>query len=118
MCHDAAASYRLEIFSKFRYASKNDFAVHDFANPPVTPMRRCPHATFGGRRSVGAVLPSFLSQSHGEHGVFSDFPRVSIFILLPPCHGASVRENLFARHAAVPKPKSNRPLEKYVNMWD
>jgi hypothetical protein len=108
MCHDAAASYRLEIFSKFRYASKNNFA-----NPPVTP-----HATFGGRRSVGAVLPSFLSQSHGEHGVFSDFPRVSIFILLPPCHGASVRENLFARHAAVPKPKSNRPLEKYVNMWD
>jgi hypothetical protein len=55
MCHDAAASYRLEIFSKFRYASKNDFAVHDFANPPVTPMSQCPNATFGGRRSVGAV---------------------------------------------------------------
>jgi hypothetical protein len=50
MCHDAAASYRLEIFSKFRYASKNDFAVHDFANPPVTRKRH-----FGGRRSVGAV---------------------------------------------------------------
>jgi hypothetical protein len=53
----------LEIFSKFRHAPKNDFA-----NPPVTP-----HATFGGRRSVGAVLPSFLSQSHGEHGGVSEF---------------------------------------------
>jgi len=78
MCHDAAASYRLEIFSKFRYASKNDFAVHDFANPPVTPQRH-----FGGRRSVGAA-----------------------------------RENPSAPHAKIPKPKSNRPLEKYVNMWD
>jgi hypothetical protein len=75
------------------------------------PSRIGSHTTFGGRRSVGAVLPSFLSQSHGEHGVFSDFPRVSIFILLPPCHGASVRENPSAPHATIPKPKSNRSLK-------
>jgi hypothetical protein len=42
-----------------------------------------PH--FGGRRSFGAFSPSafFFSQSHGEHGGFSDFPRGSSFILPP-----------------------------------
>jgi hypothetical protein len=68
---DASPPIALEIFSKFRYASKNDFAVHDFANPPVTPQRH-----FGGRRSVGAA-----------------------------------RENPSTRHAAIPKPKSNRSLK-------
>ena len=44
-------------------------------------MSQCPQRHFGGRRSVGAVSPSFLSQSHGEHGGVSEFQifRVSAF---------------------------------------
>jgi hypothetical protein len=44
-----------------------------------------PH--FGGRRSVGAFSPSafFLSQSHGEHGGVSEFPRASISAQTPLC---------------------------------
>jgi hypothetical protein len=51
---------------------KNDFAVHDFANPPVTPMSQCPQRHFGGRRSVDAVSPSAFS-SHGATGNTEEF---------------------------------------------
>ncbi len=55
-----------------RALQKNDFAVHDFANPPVTPMSQCPQRHFGGRRSVDAVSPSAFA-SHRATGNTEEF---------------------------------------------
>jgi hypothetical protein len=44
------------------------------------------HHNIGGRSSIGAFSPSAfcLSQSHGEHGGVSEFPRVSISATTSP----------------------------------
>jgi hypothetical protein len=73
-----------------------------------SPSRIGAHTTFGGRRSVGADSenPPRLRASARALRIFpptgprgtrrsfriSDFQRFSIFILPPPCLGASVRD--------------------------
>ena len=74
-----------------------------------------PH--FGGLRSVGAFSPSALSlsQSHGEHGGVSEFPRASISAQTPLCaprHRVILSKNPYSdlRWSANFPPPSSKSL--------
>ena len=87
--------------SKFFQNSATRPPKNDFALPPVMPQRRCPHATFGGRRSVDAVSPSAFA-SHRATGNTEEFQIFRLPLRALPAYCATLRLPPWVTHLSFP----------------